>query len=346
MEFTHGENGLESDLADAELILDDILKQSAKSKAVSVPEKKSVKAKEEKAATEKAKDDRRLELKAVLTLFAEMAGIGESKSLGHELTSFDRLVVHEEAEKLGIDHRSEGEGVGRHIILTMPASTAADSESVSVPLESDSNTVMVTDDTVENSEPMLFEAGKPDESVESEEDGSIGPSGRCASLALHQEEEGENKVSLVVEESQNNTDTDAPLSNNMLGILANERVERQRRMAQKQQQQHTLSTGTKKTKNKKNHKLGGAKRSAQPNDDNALDDLDDMAFLDSQINKVQNSHGRRIESTGKTYRTVVNGILLSKPKPEEKKRDANKSSALQQKLQQAQADRKAKLKKK
>jgi hypothetical protein len=42
----------------------------------------------------------------------------------------------------------------------------------------------------------------------------------------------------------------------------------------------------------------------------------------------------------------MNGILLSKPKPPEKKRDARASSALQSKLKQAQKGRQAKGKKK
>ena len=40
-----------------------------------------------------------------------------------------------------------------------------------------------------------------------------------------------------------------------------------------------------------------------------LDDLDDMAFLDAQVEKVQNSHGRQVAGSGKSYRTIVNGIL-------------------------------------
>ena len=40
-------------------------------------------------------------------------------------------------------------------------------------------------------------------------------------------------------------------------------------------------------------------------DDNKMDDLDDMAFLDAQIEKVQTSHGRKVEAKGKGYRSIV-----------------------------------------
>jgi hypothetical protein len=54
-----------------------------------------------------------------------------------------------------------------------------------------------------------------------------------------------------------------------------------------------------------------------------------MAFLDSQIDKVQNSHGRKVEGTGGRYRTIINCILIAKspaPQPATKK-DAPKSAA-------------------
>jgi len=78
-----------------------------------------------------------------------------------------------------------------------------------------------------------------------------------------------------------------------------------------------------------------------------LDDLDDMAFLDAQIEKVQTSHGRKIEATGSNYKTIVNGILISKPKVDTKpKKDTRAASALNSKIRQAQEGRKSKKKKK
>ena len=39
------------------------------------------------------------------------------------------------------------------------------------------------------------------------------------------------------------------------------------------------------------------------------DDPDEMAFPDSQIDMVQNSHGRQVEGTGGGYRTIINGTV-------------------------------------
>jgi hypothetical protein len=78
------------------------------------------------------------------------------------------------------------------------------------------------------------------------------------------------------------------------------------------------------------------------------DELDDMAFLDAQIEAVQNSHGRRVDGKG-NYKSIVNGILLSKPSSqcrEASKKTTKASAALQAKLQQSQEGRKAKPKKK
>ena len=91
-------------------------------------------------------------------------------------------------------------------------------------------------------------------------------------------------------------------------------------------------------------KLDGSSISAKPSNDSSSD-LDDMAFLDSHIDKVQNSHGRKVEGTG-GYRTRVNGILIAKPAAQSINRDAKNSAALKAKLKAAQEDRKAKKKKK
>ena len=76
------------------------------------------------------------------------------------------------------------------------------------------------------------------------------------------------------------------------------------------------------------------------------DDIDDMTFLDTQIEQVQNSHGRKVEGKG-SYRTIVNGILISKPTPNKLMTpDPKKKYALNAKLKQAAEDRKGKGKKK
>jgi hypothetical protein len=107
-----------------------------------------------------------------------------------------------------------------------------------------------------------------------------------------------------------------------------------------------------------------------------MDDLDDIAFLDAQIEKIQTSHGRTIDAAGKGYRTIVstlsastvcyivfdqqqgisfsyvshlqvNGILLAKPLPkEEPKRNGAAATNLQAKLQSKSHNRKVKKKSK
>mmetsp|Transcript_20149 Transcript_20149/g.30229 ORF Transcript_20149/g.30229 Transcript_20149/m.30229 type:complete len:316 (-) Transcript_20149:2257-3204(-) len=122
---------------------------------------------------------------------------------------------------------------------------------------------------------------------------------------------------------------------------------RKQQRQQQQQQQKTVPKKTKKKSKKGGKKLGGAKSKdkGEPKIEED-DDLDDLAFLDAQIEQVQNSHGRKVEGTGKGYKSIVNGILLAKPKPQEKKRDTRAVSALTAKLKEAQTSRKPKSKKK
>ncbi len=103
------------------------------------------------------------------------------------------------------------------------------------------------------------------------------------------------------------------------------------------------STKTKKKAPKGGKKLGGSNPKVSKEAEDDLTHLDDMAFLDAQIEKVQNSHGRTIEGS-KNYRTIVNGVLIGKPTQPDKKRDPNKTAALQAKLKQAASSRKAKKK--
>ncbi len=79
--------------------------------------------------------------------------------------------------------------------------------------------------------------------------------------------------------------------------------------------------------------------------DDVDDGLDDMAFLNAQLDKVQNSHGRKVEGSGKGYRSIVNGILLSKPKSQEKPKNTAASAQLKAKLNSKSQDRKVKKKK-
>ena len=75
-------------------------------------------------------------------------------------------------------------------------------------------------------------------------------------------------------------------------------------------------------------------------------ELDDLAFLDAQIEAVQTSHGRKVEGSGKGYRSIINGMLIEKPPPPERRRDARAAIALKSRLKEAEAGRKTKGKKK
>jgi ATP-dependent RNA/DNA helicase IGHMBP2 len=143
--------------------------------------------------------------------------------------------------------------------------------------------------------------------------------------------------------------------NQTLKALANERMRRQEEQAKQQLASVAATQATKKKKapsKKKGGKTGGGSNKAQGKiakakmGDSEEDALDDMAFLDQQVAKVQSSHGKKIDATGAKYRSIVNGILLQKPKKiEATKRDDVASSALKQRLKQAEEGRQSKSKK-
>ena len=133
--------------------------------------------------------------------------------------------------------------------------------------------------------------------------------------------------------------------NNLLKQLALEREQRRKEQQPATQAKTTSSSKKAKKKKKGGQKVGGGGKQSKPKSDD-LDGLDDMAFLDAQIDKVQNSHGRKVEGSG-AYKTIVNGILLSKPKPQErKKKNSAASSQLQAQLNAKAQDRQVKKKKK
>ncbi len=129
--------------------------------------------------------------------------------------------------------------------------------------------------------------------------------------------------------------------NSLLGTLAKERAIRQQEKPKPVVKQKV----TKKKTTKGGKKVGGKKptKDISPKID---DDLDDMAFLDAQIAQVQTSHGRTIQASGKSYKTIVNGILLARPQAQEKKRDPRAAGALSSKIKEAEKSRKVKSKKK
>lgn len=131
--------------------------------------------------------------------------------------------------------------------------------------------------------------------------------------------------------------------NNLLKDLA---LDRQRRQSSQTETQLKKNNNGKK-KRSKGQKLGGGKKESQAKNepDDNLDDLDDMAFLDAQIEKVQTSHGRKIEAKGKGYKSIINGVLLTKQdRPEVKRTNTAASNSLQAKIKAKSEDRRVKKK--
>ena len=152
----------------------------------------------------------------------------------------------------------------------------------------------------------------------------------------------DSSVSSVEESKSANT------PNNLLRELALEREKRQSQQPKAppppEDKPSIPSSKKKKSKKKGNNKKAKAKKEDK---DDQFDDLDDLAFLDAQIDKVQNSHGRKIEAKGKGYRSIVNGVLLSTPQGQTApKKNKAASCSLQDKLKAKAKDRTAKKKKK
>ena len=156
--------------------------------------------------------------------------------------------------------------------------------------------------------------------------------------------EDDSSVSSVEESKPANT------PNNLLRELALERETRQSQQPKAPPPPSEAKPSIPPSKKKKSKKKGNnkkAKAKKEEDKDDQLDDLDDLAFLDAQIDKVQNSHGRKIEAKGKGYRSIVNGVLLSTPQGQTApKKNKAASSALQNKLKAKAQDRTAKKKKK
>ena len=260
--------------------------------------------------------------------FAKTESPGAEMQLSTELTKADRKAVHELAEELKIGHCSTGvDGVNRRTTVSIPQPEA------------------VPEAVTESPAIVESQASPPATAMPTSDDELVPEQSTITSFAaLVDDQAGSEEEHEEESEEDASPDSKAPASmNTTLGDLARERAQREAG----RNQEHAAPK-KKTSKKKKGKKLGGAKKvAATPNekdDDDA--DLDDMAFLDAQIEKVQNSHGRTIAGKGSSYRTMMNGILLSKPAPAEKKKDSRASAALQSKLKQAQGERRAKTKKK
>jgi hypothetical protein len=288
----------------------------------------------------------RVALKRRIEAFVTSANPGESMIMSRELSKLDRKIVHEIAEELGIEHVSYGEEAHRQIHLKMPPAAARDEAETSHLLEvaesladaggEDENEAMDTTNGV---------ALEADTNALSDDE-QPQPTKAIASFAILADDAIDEQDHQLFETTSGVKTTSDATNPPTLADLARER---QQRATQANPQRVNAINPKPKINIASGKRLGGTKKKPPPRDaekvDNASDDLDDMAFLDAQIDQVQNSHGIAFEGKGKTYRTVVNGILLHKNKAPEPKKNAKAVQSLQTKLQDAQKQRAAKPKK-
>lgn len=256
-------------------------------------------------------------------------------ALSSELTSLDRKFVHEYAEKVGIHHYSEGiEGKNRRLILTIPStSPKSDSQNISqesVPFRPRGDEKPDDEIRAEINSQLIAESDKKSLFAEmlciDESDDDSGDDGGDDDKNLNQNSKSEHHPNNV-----------------LLAELAKERSARQKDNKSIPNRVHHPKQRT-----QKGRKLGGVKKKKKAtfnaNKDEEL--MDDMAFLDAQIDKAQNAHGRKIDASGSNYRTIVNGVLNQRPKPKERPTNQAASATLRTKLQDAQRARKPQTKKK
>jgi hypothetical protein len=207
--------------------------------------------------------------------------------------------------------------------------------------------------TTLQSSQVKAESPQEEDTVDAEESPFVRPSATFAALALDDDDDDDDSDS--DSDSDNNAQkegkddatqsngVDLPRENNLLADLAREREIRAKEKGTPTQPGPPSKSKNK--KNKKGKKLGGNKAASKQSQEGVvegLDEMDDLAFLDNQIQKVQTSHGRKVEGTGSNYRTLINGVLISKPAPKEKPKDTRAANALQAKLKAAEGGRKAK----
>ena len=336
LEFTQdtNETQISNDLAIAELELAKLMKQT------------TVNGKKDSEEQAKASSKAHKELVRTVEDFAKTNAPGSELCLSSELSSRDRRIVHELAESLGINHRSEGtDGVDRRIILSIP-------EAEVVPASPGTG-----DEDPQNDLPSETETSKTSVNRESTDIGGTLQSKPSNFDALVDSSDDEDESSKETRESRpvcqeaNLNETVESSMNSVLGNLAQERARRELEKHKATathavaQPNPTKSLPKQLGPKKKGKKVGGAKKPKSSEKDDAMDDLDDMAFLDAQINKVQNSHGRKVDGKG-SYKSIVNGILLAKPQERAPPKNTRASASLKTKIKEAQDGRKTQPKKK
>lgn len=331
------------DLAQAELDLERLLQGAFKPSA-------SVKKSSNRQQAPLDMEHRRHALLEKIRAFQSNAKQGDEMVMSAELSKLDRKLVHEIAEELGLGHLSEGvEGVNRKIKIiilpnndllaitpasTLPSATARSGSALMEESER-SNThgaVAGPGETPAQGEELDDDFEEIPENFVQQPTASV-----YAAFEVDEEDNGPSASEKVAEK---------PALNSVLANLTKERAERQKERDALQQDI------AKKSKKKKGQKLGGGTKKLPASALNGVDynaELDDLTFLNAQIDKVQNSHGRQVEGRGKSYRTIINGVLLAKPMSSsltEKKKGVQASASLNNKLKEALDSRKAKPKKK
>ena len=234
--------------------------------------------------------------------------------------------MHEFAEQIGLGHRSEGtKGHDRRMILKKERIICDPVVATVAVLANEDVTVSPVQAVVTRKEDQApsFSALSLDDNSDDDKTSS------------------DQGMSVINTDDTTSRQSVGPISNSLLANLATERAERQ-----KEGNHVPAKSTTTKKKEPKGRPLGGARRPVPKTDEDDTDALDDMAFLEAQIKKSQNAHGRKVVGSGKGYRTIVNGVLNSRPESKSAPTNTAAMSALQSKLKQAQHDRKTKAPKK
>jgi len=304
---------------------------------------------------------RRSELMDRLALFADMAENGEEMELDDYAPTFDYNLVPEICDKLNLVHQIDTlDGTDKCIIHAKKAGNAAtisDENNLATlsytheltPITRLKNTGALSVEDFQIDDTCLFK--KVDSNFEqrqehnpSEKMTSHGKDAVCLSKTddsiIERKRENNRKEKKVLHGKEASDSVGS--MNSILGSLARERLAR----ASSKVGDFNLQKKKISRKEIKVVKTSKVKKKKISGKDANLDSLDDMAFLDTQIQKVQTSHGRKIEARGSNYNTIINGILIAKPKGVEKKRDDRTSTVLKEKLKKSQHSRRAKKKKK
>lgn len=276
-------------------------------------------------------ETQRVVLKSKIEKFVASAKPGDSMIMSQELSKLDRKIVHEIAEEFGIEHISYGEdGADRQIHLKIPGASVVAGNSVC----SEKDESSAADEKSSDENEIDAELNVKSDAVL---DDVLSQTAKTRLSTDILEDDGHDEVKEQLSEAAPPTSGVNP----SLADLARERRQRE--------QKPQLSKGINpkpKIQLSNGKRLGGTKKKppSKVEKDDTLADLDDMAFLDVQIDQVQSSHGIALEGKGKAYRTIVNGILLHKNIDPEPKKNVKASQSLQNKLQEAQKQRTAKTK--